>query len=140
MIPKNQTILNNHANDQIDHPSNTSSIKYIKLSFFIDIRSFEQIIAEERQRRDILDIHIQKINSIDENGEIVRPKSLTYEDLAELLFDELKIEPEECSDMNLNAGKYDQREIIFKWCQHYFLSLLFKGTLPSYRINSVCKY
>ena len=77
-------------------------------------RSFEQIIAEEKQRRNILEIHIQKINSYDENSEIVRPKSLTFEDLGELLFDELKIDPEECIAINLNTGRYDQREIKFK--------------------------
>ena len=50
-------------------------------------RTFSQIISEEKQTRNIIEINITKIISVDQDGEQVRPKSLTYEDLGELLFD-----------------------------------------------------
>ena len=41
-------------------------------------------------------------------------KSLTFEELGELLFDILLMKPEECLDINLNSGRYDQRDIKLK--------------------------
>ena len=77
-------------------------------------RSFEQIVEEEKKNRNILEIQITKILSEDQNGEQVRPRSLTFEELGEFIFDVLKIDPEECLAVNLNTGRYDQREVKMK--------------------------
>ena len=77
-------------------------------------RSFSQIITEEKQKRNILELNITKILSTDENGDQTRPRSLTYEDLGEFLFDILMIDPEDLVALNLNTGRYDQRELKFK--------------------------
>ena len=73
-----------------------------------------QIIEEEKRQRNILEIHLTKIVKIDENGEHQRPKSLTFEDLGEFIFDILEIRPEDCLAVNLNTGRYDIREVKLK--------------------------
>jgi hypothetical protein len=72
-------------------------------------RTFAQIIQDEKNQRNILEIQLNKIvtNNTD-------PKSLTYEDIGELLFDVLEINPDDCISFNFNTGRYDQREIKFK--------------------------
>ena len=78
------------------------------------MRGFEQIISEEKQTRNIIEISLTKIQSTDENGEIARPRSLSFEELGELIFDVLQIKAEECLAINFNTGHYDQREIKMK--------------------------
>ena len=48
------------------------------------------------------------------DGTDANPKSLTYDDIGELLFDVLEIKPEDCITFNFNTGRYDQREVKFK--------------------------
>ena len=74
-------------------------------------RSFEQIIQEEKRNRNIIEIQLTKIQRSDENGKILRPKSLTFEELGELIFDVFEIKPEDCIAINLNTGRYNQREV-----------------------------
>ena len=48
-------------------------------------RTFEQILEDEKSKRNILEIQMSKV-VVDDN----QPKSFTYEDIGELLFNELK--------------------------------------------------
>ena len=52
----------------------------------VKMRNFAEIIAEEKKQRNILEIHlVKKATTVDD--ETFRPKSLTFDDLGELLFD-----------------------------------------------------
>ena len=61
-----------------------------------------------------MELHISKIVTEDQNRESIKPRSLTFEELGEFLFDILGINPEDCLAVNFNTGRYDQREIKFK--------------------------
>ena len=89
-------------------------------------RPFDQIIAEASADRNILQIHLKKINLEEETI----TKSLTYEDLGEFIFDVLKINPEDCLGLDLSTGRYDTREIQLKPnvnVSAYLSTVQFKG-------------
>ena len=75
-------------------------------------RTFEQILEDEKRDRNILEIQLQKC-SVDCDDQVTTIKSLSYEDLGELLFDVLEIKPEECIAFNFSTGRYDLRELKF---------------------------
>ena len=50
----------------------------------------------------------------EENGTSVKPKSLTFDDLGELIFDVLKIDPKDCLTFDYNSGRYDTKQIKLK--------------------------
>ena len=68
----------------------------------------------KKKNRNILELKIIKILTQNENGEPQRPRSLTFEELGEFLFDELNINSEDLIAVNLNTGRYDQREVKFR--------------------------
>ena len=74
-------------------------------------RTFEQIVEDEKRDRNILEIQLQKCNTPDED--LANIKSLTYDDLGELMFDVLEIKPENCIAVNFSTGRYDTREVKF---------------------------
>ena len=79
------------------------------------MRTFEQILEDEKSQRNILEIEIQKLNIVNEDDEAVqKAKNLTFEDFGELMFDVLKINPDDRISFNLSSGRYDLREIKFK--------------------------
>ena len=79
----------------------------------VRMRNFAEIIAEEKKQRNILEIHLVKKAATVEN-ETFRPKSLTFDDLGELLFDVLNVDPSQCIGFNYSTGRYDTREVKFK--------------------------
>ena len=78
------------------------------------MRSFIQIIEDEKTNRNILEIHLSKIISTDTNGKPITPANLNFDDLGELIFDVLKIEASDCLSFDYNTGRYDYRTIKFK--------------------------
>ena len=74
------------------------------------MRSFIQILEDEKKNRNILEINMTKIFSDPNN----KPKGLTFDDLGELIFDVMQIKPEECLSFDYNTGRYDSRQIKFK--------------------------
>ena len=70
------------------------------------LRSFEEIIADEKMNRTILEIHLKKNQN--------KPDNLTHDQLGELVFDKLKINPELCIRFNFTSARYDTREIALK--------------------------
>ena len=107
--PTNQNA--NHAPDR-----RTGNLTWVKDSVSggnLRTRSFEQIIEDENSQRNIIEIQLQRMNT-NSDGQSISPKSLTYEDIGELLFDTLEIDPEECISFNFNSGRYDLREVKFK--------------------------
>ena len=78
-----------------------------------NMRSFAEIVEEEKRDRNILEINIQKIKPTDEK-EMEKTKPITFDDLGELIFDILKIEPADCISFDYNTGRYDSRQIKLK--------------------------
>ena len=70
------------------------------------MRSFAEIIAAERHNRNILEIHLVKQEP--------NIKPLSHDDLAELLFDVLHIDYNQCLGFNYSTGRYSVREVKFK--------------------------
>jgi hypothetical protein len=52
----------------------------------VRLRSFAEIIAAEKQHRNILEIHLSKIATM-ENNVVTKVKPLTFDDLGEVIFD-----------------------------------------------------
>ena len=71
-----------------------------------NMRTFEQIIEDEKANRNILEIHLSKNPT--------RPKNLTFDDIGEFIFDVLKIKPEDCLGFDYTTGRYDTRQVKMK--------------------------
>ena len=77
------------------------------------LRTFAQILADEEERRNILEIKLtKKIVGAEENQ--ARPESLSLEKIGELLFDVIKIKAEECMRVALVTNRYDTKEVMLK--------------------------
>ena len=77
------------------------------------MRSFEEILAEEKKNRNILTVTLTKI-IIFENGREIKEKNLTMKDMGEFMFDVLKLKVEDCAGLSLSTNRYDTREINLK--------------------------
>ena len=77
------------------------------------MRSFEEIIEDEKKNRNILTIKLSKIvNFVD--GREERPPSLNLEDIGEIIFDVIKLNVEDTNGLSLNTNRYDTKEIKLK--------------------------
>ena len=77
------------------------------------MRSFAQIIAEETEKRNILEIKITK-QQINVDGEIKLAKPITIKDVSVLVFDVIKLKPEDCFGIALYTSRYDTKEVKMK--------------------------
>ena len=68
-----------------------------------NMRTFAEIIEQEKTNRNILEIHLTKT--------AIKPKNLTFDDLGDLIFDILKINPDDCLGFDYTTGRYDSRPI-----------------------------
>ena len=74
-------------------------------------RTFEQIIEQEKKNRNIIEIHLTKDpEKIQQNPQ--RP--LTFDELGELIFDVIKINPEDCITFDYDTGRFDTKHIQLK--------------------------
>ena len=73
-----------------------------------DCRSFQQIIEEEKMKRNIIEIKLVKSES---ESDMSGPRSLSYDDLGELIFDVIKIDPKDCIAFDYNTGRIDVKQI-----------------------------
>ena len=73
----------------------------------LNSRTFLEIIEEEKKNRNILDIQLERNN-------IENPRYLTFDDIGELIFDVIKIEPKDCLSCNNNTGRSDTKHIKLK--------------------------
>ena len=78
------------------------------------MRTFQEILAEETENRNILEIKLKRMNVINEAGEQGRAKNLSTEDVSILLFDVIKVKPEDCQGVALYTSRYDTKEIKLK--------------------------
>ena len=77
------------------------------------MRTFAQIIADERQTRNILEIKLTKISS-GGVGNHVKPENLSLEKIGELMFDVIKLKTEDCAKVALVTNRYDTKEVMLK--------------------------
>ena len=80
------------------------------------IRKYEEIIAQQKTKRNVLEIKIRKNIPHGSNADnrINQPRSLTIDDLSELVFEVLEVKFEECIGVDFYTGRYDTREIVLK--------------------------
>ena len=76
-------------------------------------RSFQQILQDEQTNRNILEVKLRKISK-QVDGVLVKPQNLTLEQVGELIFDIIKIDPADCSGIALTTHRYDTKEIKLK--------------------------
>ena len=62
-------------------------------------RPFAQIIADETATRNMIQLNLRRTQ--------LDIKNLSFEDLGEVLFDILKINPEDCLALDFTTGRYD---------------------------------
>ena len=77
------------------------------------MRSFHQILAEEKENRNILEIKLTKLN-VESDGVMGRAKNITFEDVSVLIFDVIGVKPEDCKGVALVTARYDTREVKLK--------------------------
>ena len=73
------------------------------------MRSFQEILAEEKEKRNILEIKLRRLNVTGEDGNQLKAKYLTFEEVSVLIFDILKINPDDCSGVALATSRYDTK-------------------------------
>ena len=78
------------------------------------MRSFQQILTEEKERRNILEIKMRRLNVTKEDGSQTKANYLSIEDVIVLIFEILKINPDDCHGVALVTSKYDTKEIKLK--------------------------
>ena len=74
------------------------------------MRTFAQILADERDKRNILEIKLTKMSSGGEG----RIENLSLEKIGELMFDVIKLKAEECERVALITNRYDTKEVMLK--------------------------
>ena len=77
------------------------------------MRTFAQILADEKEERNILEIKLTKRYSGDQ-GNQTKPENLSFERIGELMFDVLKLKAEDCRRVALVTNRYDTKEVMLK--------------------------
>ena len=116
--PSNQTISSPTRKDGLTSPTISDKTKRPGLKTMADavknssggptnMRSFAQILEQEKKDRNILELRITKIRT-----EEALPPNYNYnsnnmsaEDIGELLFDTLKLNPSHCLAYDYNTGR-----------------------------------
>ena len=77
------------------------------------MRSFFQIIEDEKKNRNIMEIHITKQTYM-ENNQMTKHRNLTFDELSVFIFDILHIRHEDILAIDYTTGRYDKREVKLK--------------------------
>ena len=77
------------------------------------MRRFAQILADEKEKRNILEIKLTKRFYGDE-GTQAKPEHLSLEKIGELMFDVIKFKVSECERVALVTNRYDTKEVMLK--------------------------
>ena len=77
-------------------------------------RTFAEIIADQKQNRNILEITFTKIPQVDSTGNVTKHRNLNFDEIGSFLFDTLKLSPSECLRFNYATGRFDTKEVMFK--------------------------
>ena len=79
----------------------------------IKMRSYEEIIADEKEKRNILEIKVTRME-VEENGEMKQAKALTTDDVSVLIFEMIGLKPADCLGVALSTNRYDTKEVKLK--------------------------
>ena len=88
-------------------------------SISASLRSYAQIYADaaavssSSDSKIILQFRLAKILILSEDGNPTPPKSLTHDEFGDFIFDILKINPENCLEIDL-SGRWDTKELVLK--------------------------
>ena len=74
-------------------------------------RSWQQIVSDAREKRNILELHLTKITQKDANNQTFPPKHITHDDLSDFLFKELKIKRSDLIGIDYTTSWYGHREV-----------------------------
>ena len=77
-------------------------------------RSFAEIMADQKQNRNILEVIFTKIEKVDSEGNKTKHRNLVFDEIGTFLFDVLKISPSDCLRFNFTSGRFDTKEVMFK--------------------------
>ena len=78
-----------------------------------EMRSFEQIVADEKETRNIIEIKLTR-KQVEIDGEVKPAKTLSMDDVSVLIFDIIGVKPQECLGVALYTSRYDTKEVKFK--------------------------
>ena len=77
------------------------------------MRTFQQILNEEKVNRNIVEIKLSKM-LVDNDGVMSKAKRIYFEDVSVLIFDVIGIKPEHCASVALSTARYDTKEVKLK--------------------------
>ena len=77
------------------------------------MRTFAQILADEKEKRNILEIKLTKM-FVGNEGAQIKPESLSLEKIGELMFDVIKLKASECERVAIVTNRYDTKEVMLK--------------------------
>ena len=79
-----------------------------------NMRSFAQILEQEKKDRNILELRINKIRTDEAVPPPLNSNNMLAEDVGELLFDILKLNPAHCLAYDYNTGRNDTKQVKLK--------------------------
>ena len=79
-----------------------------------NMRSFAQILEQEKKDRNILELRINKIRTEEAPPPTFNSNTMSAEDIGELLFDILKLNPSHCLAYDYNTGRNDTKQVKLK--------------------------
>ena len=79
-----------------------------------NMRSFAQILEQEKKDRNILELRINKIRTEEAPPPTFNSITMSAEDIGELLFDILKLNPSHCLAYDYNTGRNDTKQVKLK--------------------------
>ena len=77
------------------------------------MRTFAQILADEKENRNILEIKLTK-KLIGVDGTQIKPEHLSLERIGELMFDVIKLKASDCQRVAIVTNRYDTKEVMLK--------------------------
>ena len=79
-----------------------------------NMRSFAQILEQEKKDRNILELRINKIRTDEAVPPPLNSNNMLAEDVGELLFDILRLNPAHCLAYDYNTGRNDTKQVKLK--------------------------
>ena len=98
----------NHVKQTVTPSRMGDSCKTVK-----KMRTFQEILAEENDKRNIVEIKLEKV-MVDNGGVMEKAKSISPEDVSILIFDKIGFKPEDCFGVALSTTRYDTKEVKLK--------------------------
>ena len=79
-----------------------------------NMRSFAQILEQEKKDRNILELRMNKIRTDEAVPPPLNSNNMSAEDVGELLFDILRLNPAHCLAYDYNTGRNDTKQVKLK--------------------------